>query len=127
MRTTDSAVRAAEVLDVFADHCRYLVEGRADLLGDLLTDSFTAEHLTGHVASRAEWLGQIAAGELVYHRITPEYTDVDVDGTRATVTSRAVDDVTVGGHRGRYRLARTLHHVRDRGAWRATRGTSTTC
>jgi hypothetical protein len=125
---TGSAFQAAEVLDVFAAHCRYLVEGRADLLGDLLTDSFTAEHLTGHVASRVEWLGQIAAGEFVYHRITPEYTDVDVDvdGSRATVTSRAVYDVTIHGHRGRYRLATTRHYVRDRGAWTATRGTSTT-
>ena len=126
MPVTDSSAQTADALKAFADHCRHLVEGRADLLGDLLTDSFTAEHITGHVAPRGEWLGQIAAGDFVYHRITPEYTDVDVDGARATVTSRALYDVTIHGHRGRYRLATTLHYVRDRGAWRATRGTSTT-
>jgi hypothetical protein len=76
VRVTDHTDQAAEVLDVFADHWRYLIEGRSDLLGGLVTDSSTAEHLTGHVAFRAGWLGQIAA--------------------------------------------------RDRGAWTATRGASTT-
>lgn len=38
-----------EVLTVFGNQCRWMVEGRADLLDGILHDSFTATHITGYV------------------------------------------------------------------------------
>jgi hypothetical protein len=92
------------VLEAFGDQCRWMVEGRADLLDGLLDDSFTARHITGYVSPKEEWLGQIRSGEFVYHSIRDAGTAVDVQGDSATVVSRAVHDVSLYGRRGRYRL-----------------------
>jgi hypothetical protein len=39
-----------------------MVEGRADLLYGILADSFTAQHITGYVSRKAEWIGQVRSG-----------------------------------------------------------------
>ena len=114
------------VLDAFGDQCRWMVEGRADLLDGLLDDSFTARHITGYVSPKEEWLGQIRSGEFVYHSIRDEGTTVDVQDDSATVVSRAVHEVTLYGHRGRYRLRSTLHYALTPAGWKAVRGSSTT-
>jgi hypothetical protein len=111
MPPADPTSSAEAVLDVFRDQCRWMVEGRADLLGGILDDSFTAQHITGYVSPKAEWIGQVRSGEFVYHSIRDEGTSVDVQGGSATVVSRAVHDVTLYGHRGRYRLRTTLHYA----------------
>jgi hypothetical protein len=114
------------VLDVFGDQCRWMVDGRADLLDDILDDSFTARHITGYVSPKAEWLGQIRSGDFVYHSIRDEGTTVDVEDNSATVVSRAVHDVTLYGHRGRYRLQSTLHYALTTVGWKAVGSSSTT-
>jgi hypothetical protein len=54
MTLPDPTSSAEEVLDVFRDECRSMVEGRADLLDGILDDSFTAQHITGYVSPKAE-------------------------------------------------------------------------
>jgi hypothetical protein len=108
--TPDLAPSEDAVLDVFRDQCWWMVEGRADLLDGILADSFTAQHITGYVSPKAEWLDQIRSGDFVYHSIRHEGTSVDVEDGSATVVSRAVHEVTLYGHRGRYRLRSTLHY-----------------
>jgi hypothetical protein len=100
MTLPDPTSSAEEVLDVFRDECRSMVEGRADLLDGILDDSFTAQHITGYVSSKAEWLHQIRSGDFVHHSIRDEGTSVDVqDGsppwchgrsTRSRCTATAV-------------------------------------
>jgi hypothetical protein len=126
MTIPDPTSSAEEVLDVFRDECRSMVEGRADLLDGILDDSFTAQHITGYVSPKAEWLDQIRSGDFVYHSIRDEGTSVDVQDGSATVVSRAVHEVTLYGHRGRYRLRSTLHHALTPGGWKAVRSSSTT-
>jgi hypothetical protein len=46
-----------------------MVEGRADLLDGILADSFTAQHITGYVSPKTEWIGQIRSGDFVYRSI----------------------------------------------------------
>jgi hypothetical protein len=126
MTLPDPTSSAEEVLDVFRDECRSMVEGRADLLDGILDDSFTAQHITGYVLPKAEWLDQIRSGDFVYHSIRDEGTSVDVQDGSATVVSRAVHEVTLYGHRGRYRLRSTLHYALTPGGWKAVRSSSTT-
>jgi hypothetical protein len=126
MTIPDPTSSAEEVLDVFRDECRSMVEGRADLLDGILDDSFTAQHITGYVSPKAEWLDQIRSGDFVYHSIRDEGTSVDVQDGSATVVSRAVHEVTLYGHRGRYRLRSTLHYALTPGGWKAVRSSSTT-
>jgi hypothetical protein len=126
MTIPDPTSSAEEVPDVFRDECRSMVEGRADLLDGILDDSFTAQHITGYVLPKAEWLDQIRSGDFVYHSIRDEGTSVDVQDGSATVVSRAVHEVTLYGHRGRYRLRSTLHYALTPGGWKAVRSSSTT-
>jgi hypothetical protein len=117
---------AEAVLDVFGNQCRWMVEGRADLLAEILDDSFTARHITGYVSPKVEWLSQIGSGDFVYHSIRDEGTTVDVEDGSATVVSRAVHDVTLYSHRGRYPLQSTLHYILTPAGWKAIRSSSTT-
>jgi hypothetical protein len=126
MTAHDQARSREAVLDVFGKQCQWMVEGRADLLATILDDSFSAEHITGYVSPKEEWLGQVRSGEFVYHSIRDEVTTVDVEDGAATVVSRAVHDVTLYGHRGRYRLRSTLRYALTPTGWKAVRSSSTT-
>jgi hypothetical protein len=126
MTAADPTPAAEAVLDLFRDQCRWMVEGRADLLDGILADSFTAQHITGYVSPKAEWIGQVRSGDFVYHSIRDEGTTVEIQDGSATVVSRAVHDVTLYGHRGRYRLRSTLHYALTAGGWKAVRSSSTT-
>jgi hypothetical protein len=127
MRSADPTSAAEAVLDLFRDQCRWMAEGRADLLDGILADSFTAQHITGYVSPKAEWICQVRSGDLVHHSIRDEGTTVDVQDGSATVVSRAVHDVTLYGHPGRYRLRSTLRYALTSGGWKAVRSWSTTC
>ena len=111
---------------MFRDQRRWMVEGWADLLDGILDDSFTARHITGYLSPKAEWLGQVGSGHFVCHSIRDEGTTVDVQNRSATVMSRAVHEVTLYGHRGRYRLRSTLHCALTPTGWKAIRSSSTT-
>ena len=111
---------------MFGNQCRWMVEGRADLLAEILDDSFTARHITGYVSPKVEWLSQTGSGEFVHHSIREEGTTVDVEDGSATVVSRAVHDVTLYSHRGRYPLQSTLHYILTPADWKAIRSSSTT-
>jgi hypothetical protein len=125
--TAHAQARSREpVLDVFGKQCQWMVEGRVDLLATILDDSFSAEHITGYVSPKEEWLGQVRSGEFVYHSIRAEGTTVDVGDRAATVMSRAVHDVTLYGHRGRYRLRSTLLYALTPTGWKVVRSSSTT-
>jgi hypothetical protein len=67
-----------------------MVEGRADLLDTILDDSFTAQHITGYVSPKGEWLTQVRSGEITHHSICDQGTTV-----------------ALHGRRGRYQLQRT--------------------
>jgi hypothetical protein len=43
MTPADPTSSAEAVLNVFRDQCRWMVEGRADLLEGILDDAFTAQ------------------------------------------------------------------------------------
>ena len=85
-----------------------------------------ARRFTGYVSPKAEWIGLVRSGDFVYHSIHDEGTTVDVQDGSATVVSRAVHDVTLYGHRGRYRLRSTLHYALAPAGWKAVRSSSTT-
>jgi hypothetical protein len=76
MTPTGPTSAAEAVLDLFRDQCRWMVEGRADLLDGILAASFTARHITGYVSPKVEWIGRVRSGEFVYHSIRDEGTSV---------------------------------------------------
>jgi hypothetical protein len=88
MRPTDPTSAAEAVLDLFRDQCRWMVEGQANLLDGILADSFTAQHVTGFVSPKTEWIGQVRSGDFVYHSIRDEGTTVEIQDGSATVVSR---------------------------------------
>jgi hypothetical protein len=94
-----------------------MVQRRADLVDELLTDEFTTVHVTGYEQPKDEWLAQIRTGEFIYHHIQDTHTTIDVDGDTAVLVGEAHVTVTINGQRGTWPLRSTMHYVKQHGQW----------
>ncbi|GGR37701.1 DUF4440 domain-containing protein [Deinococcus ruber] len=106
-----------EVLESHQALFRAMVEGRTDVLDDLLEDRFTLTHITGYVQPRDEWLAEIRSAKFRYHEIDEKNVSVELAGSTAVLISRAVFTVTIGGSRGTWSLQSTLQYRRTKGHW----------
>jgi hypothetical protein len=107
-----------EILALSLEKFHWKTTGQIDRVQELFDDELHFVHITGHVSSKAEWIGELRSGRFVYEHIEPKEASVDVKGDWATLTGKAVFDVAMGRHRGRYRLAFTETYVRKNGAWK---------
>ena len=123
---TQEVEARAEVADAYRRQLDAMVTGDVDTLNELLADDYTARHITGYEQPKAEWLAQIRDGHFVYHRIDQQSLDIRVDGDTATLTSRALMSVTIGGGTGRWPLRSTQSFERRAGSWVATHSSSST-
>lgn len=110
----------AEILALSLAKFEWKTSGQIDRLEDLFDDALHFVHITGHVSSKAEWIAELRSRRFVYDRIEPKGATVTVDGDRATLNGKAVFDVTMGRHKGRYRLAFTETYVRRSDGWKLT-------
>lgn len=94
-----------------------MVDGDAKALDSLMDGKFTLTHITGYVQPRAEWLSQVRSGHFDYHRIDTKSVTVNVNGSWATLVSRAVVNVSIGGGRGNWNLQSTVNFEKRDGRW----------
>ncbi|OJF10356.1 nuclear transport factor 2 family protein [Couchioplanes caeruleus] len=121
----DDQARSAILANYRSQH-RAMIEGRTDVLDDLLTDQFTATHITGYQQPKAEWLAQIRSGDFTYHDIEEKNVSISVDGNTATLVGRAAVTVTIGGSKGTWNLESTMEYVQQDGKWKVARSRSRT-
>lgn len=81
-----------------------MVDGDVAGLDAILADEFTLAHMTGYVQAKAEWLDDIATGQMQYHRVEMVETTVSTEGTLASLTARTLTDATICGSRATWRL-----------------------
>ena len=109
-----------EILALSLAKFQWKTSGQIDLLEDLFDDALHFVHITGHVSSKAEWIGELRFRHFVYNRIEPRGATVVVVGDTATLKGKAVFDVTMGSHNGQYRLAFIETYVRRPDGWKLT-------
>lgn len=109
----------AAVLEADRERNRLLVGQRTDELDELLSPDFVAVHITGYEQTKAEWLAQIASGQMRYHDIQALSATVTIDGDSAVAVTRSLVDATIYGSRGTWPLESTTMYVRDGGTWKA--------
>lgn len=103
-----------------------LIERDIEALADVLAPEFVAEHITGSRQGRAEWIGEIETGRMVYHRVEEESAHASVDGDVATLVTRARVTATIWGSRGTWPLESTTTYIRRGGRWVATQSSAST-
>ena len=81
-----------------------MVAGDAAALDKILTADFTLKHMTGYVQSKSEWLDDIAAGQMQYHRMETVEVTADAGGSVPELTARTLTDATIRGSRSIWRL-----------------------
>jgi ketosteroid isomerase-like protein len=121
----DDHDRSAILEDYRSQH-RAMIEGRTDVLDELLAEQFTATPISGYEQPKAEWLAQIRSGDFTYHRIEEKHVSINVDGDTAVLAGQAAVTVTIGGSRGTWNLESTLQYVEQDGRWTVARSRSTT-
>lgn len=117
MNTSNRSVED-EILALSLAKFGWKTSGQIDRVEDLFDDDLHFVHITGHVSSKAEWMEELRSGRFVYNRIEPRGASVAIEGDKATLKGRAVFTVTMGGHRGQFRLQFTEIYVRRASRWK---------
>jgi hypothetical protein len=95
----------AEAIEALhAAMCEAMVAGDVAALDAILAGEFTLTHMTGHVQVKAEWLDDIATGQMQYHRVETVETTVSAEGTLTALKARTLTDATIWGSRATWRL-----------------------
>ncbi|WP_084105160.1 nuclear transport factor 2 family protein [Demequina sp. NBRC 110056] len=109
----EAAVRA-----VYERQCEALIARRVDVLESLLADGFVATHIGGARQDKADWLNQIAGGQMQYHRVEDRSVVVELDGDAAVLRARSLVTATIWGSRGTWPLRVEMSLVRTADSWR---------
>lgn len=120
--TTDEAA----IRDVSDRRTAALLAGDVEILDELLADDFTATHITGYEQSKAEWLAQMASGQMQYHGSTEVSWNLAIDGDTAVIESRSWMDATIYGSRRVWPLASTTYLRKRDGRWTIEGSVATT-
>ena len=110
----------------YLDQCEAMVGADTSALGSLLTPDFTLTHMTGYLQSRAEWLDDIASGQMTYHSIRNVDITHDVTADSATLTARSHTHATIWGADGTWPLQLRIEFVRTPVGWTAKRTVAST-
>lgn len=103
-----------------------MLAGDVETLDRLLADDFTATHISGYVQPKAEWLAQIASGDMQYHNSEEVSWNVTVNGDTAIVERRARLDATIYGTRRVWPIASTATMTKTGGRWVIKQSVATT-
>jgi ketosteroid isomerase-like protein len=110
-----------ELAEIERRRLRTLVEVMPDEADALHADDFRIVTPSGHVWSKAEYLGGIASGEIDYRRFEPiSEIDVMADGDLAVLRYRSAIEISVQGQEPGKLEAWHLDCYRrdDNGTWR---------
>jgi ketosteroid isomerase-like protein len=122
----DADADTAAILQASRDRTRAMIDADVARLDELLADDFTAIHISGYEQPKAEWLEQIASGEMAYHDVEEVSATVDIDGDTAVLTTRNLVTATINGANGTWPLESTATYVRQNGIWINSMSQSTT-
>ncbi|ANP73170.1 nuclear transport factor 2 family protein [Cryobacterium arcticum] len=103
-----------------------MVDADVSRLGSLLTEDFTLTHMTGYQQSRAEWLDDIATGQMTYHSIRNVDITPVVTAASVTLTARCHTHATIWGTEGTWPLQLRIDFVRTSVGWAAKRTVAST-
>jgi hypothetical protein len=115
-----------QLLEAYRAMYRGMLDQDTELLDNLLDAEYTLTHMTGYVQTKADWLAQVASGEMRYHSARPGDTTIEVTGDRAVLVGRSVVDATIWGARGTWNLQLTTTYQRRDGDWTALDTVATT-
>jgi hypothetical protein len=115
-----------QLLEAYRAMYRGMLDQDTELLDNLLDAEYTLTHMTGYVQTKADWLAQVASGEMRYHSARPRDTTIEVTGDRAVLVGRSVVDATIWGARGTWNLQLTTTYQRRDGDWTALDTVATT-
>ncbi|MFC9840981.1 nuclear transport factor 2 family protein [Rhodococcus sp. NPDC127530] len=110
----------ADLLEAYRSMYRGMIERDTSTLATLLDDGYTLTHMTGYVQTGAEWLEQIASGEMRYFSARERDTSIKISGDSARVVGRSVVDASIWGSRGTWNLQLAAEYRLRSGRWIAT-------
>ena len=115
---TNAEAEADEIRTLERERLRAMVTGDAERAGELHAEDFQLVNPAGRTYTKAEYMGDIASGEIDYHIWEPETIAVRLNGDIAVVRYRAEMEITVGGREfPRRRLWHTDVYERREGQW----------
>lgn len=124
--STDVDADTAAILQASRDRTQAMIEQDVARLDELLAAGFTAIHINGYEQPKAEWLEQIASGEMAYQDVEEVSASVDIDGDTAVLVTRNLVTATINGADGTWPLESTATYERQNGTWVNTMSQSTT-
>jgi ketosteroid isomerase-like protein len=107
-----------EILRLSRDKFRWKTEGQIDRLAELFDDELAFVHITGHISSKDEWIGELRSRRFVYNTIDVERASANVYGDTAVLVGRAAFKVTIRGGKGTYDLVYTEVYAKKNGRWK---------
>jgi hypothetical protein len=106
--------------------CEAMVGADVDELCDLLGPDFTLTHMTGYLQSKAEWLDDIATGQMTYHSIRNVEIATVVEADEVSLTARSHTHATIWGANGTWPLQLQITFTRTHAGWVAARTIAST-
>ena len=115
---TNAEAEADEIRTLERGRLRAMVARDVERAGELHTEDFQLVNPVGRTYTKAEYMGDIASGEIDYHVWEPEAIGVRISGDLAVVRYRAEMEISVGGSEfPRRRLWHTDVYERREGQW----------
>jgi hypothetical protein len=126
MNTDQDAEIADEITRNYQEQCDAMVGADIDELRGLLGEDFTLTHMTGYLQPKAEWLDDIATGQMTYHSIRNVDINTDVRGDEVTLTARSHTHATIWGATGTWPLQLEIAYTHTPTGWVAARTVAST-
>lgn len=115
-----------EITSNYLAQCEAMVGADTSELGSLLAPDFTLTHMTGYLQSRAEWLDDIATGQMTYHSIRNVDITPEITADSVTLTARSQTHATIWGADGTWPLQLRIEYGRTSAGWIAKRTVAST-
>ncbi len=115
---TNAEAEAEQIRTLERERLRAMVAGDVERANQLHAEDFQLINPVGRTYTKAEYMGDIASGEIDYHIWEPEDIAVRLNGDIAVVRYRALMEIAVGGREmPSRRLWHTDVYQRRDGQW----------
>lgn len=114
--------------NLFREINRAMVDQDIDTLEVLLAKEMSLIHMTGYVQPKAEWLADIASGQMSYFSSTHEKVEeVSIEGNCAKMTSYDLVEASIwGSARHTWRLKMEVHFEKKENDWKIVKQIAST-
>ncbi len=108
-----------ELENAYRQMYRGMTEKNRELLGDVLSDSFTLTHMTGMRQSKEAFMRAVEDGTLNYYSTSHQQFQQEVHGDMAEFTGQSIVSAAVfGGERHTWRLRLDCKARKYGGNWK---------